>query len=509
MFKPRRLAIEKLDARVLLAADSGVFCDKHFDTGGCQLLTAGPGGQGTGLSSGEAYRLITRDGKGAEMSSLGAGLEGEDPYGGGDPYGGHNEAPIVEFEGYEIINDLILSVDAVDGVLANDYDPDGGPEPMEALLYETPAHGAIVLNPDGSFVYDPVDSYEGDDYFSYQAWDGDKLSEVMSVYLVINGVEIEFLDGEGDPNNNEDWTIVTNTTTSVWVGEEINLRTKVTGIPVWNFPTAHEWMIPQRAIAWWGRQDGAGNFLEPNSQEAKVFEITQEMKDSPQPTFYFVDGGSKTVEMGVTLNNKHSVLRSTTFDVNRPEMTLSAATSEVTIFHSLPSQVMFAVNDPLQQGITFTANGDPSPGHVEFLQMVVTSSATRLHENGTGQSASASNVLDGTFPYGSLSGAKISPTQVVDSPDQPLETAFREYTRYDEFKMYLMWRSNRAGSIYVPLRSVDWWWSAHVVSEEGFIWEFAPPPAPQQPAHSQNPPDQNETEHPEWSGNVQSGFDFE
>ena len=40
-------------------------------------------------------------------------------------------------------------VDAQNGVLANDTDPDG--DPLEVFLFSGPNNGSVFLNPDGSF----------------------------------------------------------------------------------------------------------------------------------------------------------------------------------------------------------------------------------------------------------------------------------------------------------------------------------------------------------------------
>src|SRR4051812_37327057 len=55
-------------------------------------------------------------------------------------------------------------------VLANDSDPDG--DPLTAIKITDPAHGTLVLAPDGTFTYTPVAGFAGSDSFSYAARDG-------------------------------------------------------------------------------------------------------------------------------------------------------------------------------------------------------------------------------------------------------------------------------------------------------------------------------------------------
>jgi VCBS repeat-containing protein len=59
---------------------------------------------------------------------------------------------------------------AAAGVLANDSDPDG--DSLTALLDVAPAHGAVMLNADGSFTYTPDAGFSGMDSFTYLVSDG-------------------------------------------------------------------------------------------------------------------------------------------------------------------------------------------------------------------------------------------------------------------------------------------------------------------------------------------------
>jgi hypothetical protein len=70
------------------------------------------------------------------------------------------------------------------GVLANDTDPNAGTT-LTATLVSNPAHGTVVLNPDGSFSYAPAPGFMGTDSFTYQANDGSFSSNVASVILTV------------------------------------------------------------------------------------------------------------------------------------------------------------------------------------------------------------------------------------------------------------------------------------------------------------------------------------
>ncbi len=81
---------------------------------------------------------------------------------------------------YSMVGDGSLVVDAVHGVLANDFDPNG--MPLTAVLVSNPGHGSVTLNADGSFTY-IVAGYSGPDTFTYQATDG-TLSSTPAVVTI-------------------------------------------------------------------------------------------------------------------------------------------------------------------------------------------------------------------------------------------------------------------------------------------------------------------------------------
>ncbi|MGJ8673162.1 Ig-like domain-containing protein [Rubritalea sp.] len=75
-----------------------------------------------------------------------------------------------------------LVVNAAEGVIPNDSDPDGDPN-LSATLVSGPANGSIDLDPDGGFTYSPTSGFSGDDSFTYTASDGVADSNVATVSL--------------------------------------------------------------------------------------------------------------------------------------------------------------------------------------------------------------------------------------------------------------------------------------------------------------------------------------
>ncbi|MCA9196078.1 MAG: tandem-95 repeat protein, partial [Planctomycetales bacterium] len=81
----------------------------------------------------------------------------------------NNQTPIANADQYQFEEDTFLGVVQVPGVLANDTDADG--DSLTAVLVEDVKHGALGLNPNGSFSYAPEANFHGTDTFTYTAND--------------------------------------------------------------------------------------------------------------------------------------------------------------------------------------------------------------------------------------------------------------------------------------------------------------------------------------------------
>ena len=80
-----------------------------------------------------------------------------------------NAAPVAQNDTYTATEDQPLVVNAAQGVLNNDSDPEGGP--LTAVTPSDPARGTVQLNSDGSFTYAPDENLAGPDQFTYSARD--------------------------------------------------------------------------------------------------------------------------------------------------------------------------------------------------------------------------------------------------------------------------------------------------------------------------------------------------
>jgi VCBS repeat-containing protein len=97
-----------------------------------------------------------------------------------------DDAPVAIDDAYPVAENGTLNIVAVQGVLANDTDVEG--DPLAAVLISDVAHGALTLNPDGSFTYVPALDYYGPDSFTYKANDGSLDSGTATVNLTVNHV---------------------------------------------------------------------------------------------------------------------------------------------------------------------------------------------------------------------------------------------------------------------------------------------------------------------------------
>ena len=97
-----------------------------------------------------------------------------------------NDPPVAVNDGIYSTNQATkLTVAAVDGLLKNDTDVENSP--LTVAVAQGPAHGSLILNPDGSFDYTPTGWYAGSDSFTYRASDGTDTSTEATVSLdVVN-----------------------------------------------------------------------------------------------------------------------------------------------------------------------------------------------------------------------------------------------------------------------------------------------------------------------------------
>ena len=99
-----------------------------------------------------------------------------------------NTPPVAVADAYAVDSNTAETVNAAQGVLANDTDLEGNS--LTAVLEVGPANGTLVLNADGSFVYTPNANFTGVDTFTYHANDGTSDSSIATVTLTVTELNV-------------------------------------------------------------------------------------------------------------------------------------------------------------------------------------------------------------------------------------------------------------------------------------------------------------------------------
>ncbi len=146
---------------------------------------------------GQTWRELNMDGFGTphnyhtQLSNASAAFNGHFFVGtvnreeGGEVWQYLGYAPAAVDDAYTTNEDTAL-YPAAPGLLANDTDVDA--DSLTALLVSGPAHGALTLNPDGSFSYTPAANWSGGDSFTYQVSDGTFTSNTATVNINVGAV---------------------------------------------------------------------------------------------------------------------------------------------------------------------------------------------------------------------------------------------------------------------------------------------------------------------------------
>ncbi|MDW8419901.1 MAG: Ig-like domain-containing protein, partial [Chitinophagales bacterium] len=81
-----------------------------------------------------------------------------------------NVPPVANNDNYTVPEDGVLTISAP-GVMANDFDPDGGIITVSTPQITGPSNGTLTLNSNGSFTYTPNPNFNGLDTFVYRICD--------------------------------------------------------------------------------------------------------------------------------------------------------------------------------------------------------------------------------------------------------------------------------------------------------------------------------------------------
>ena len=94
-----------------------------------------------------------------------------------------NSFPIAEHDTYRMLPRTALIVEAEQGVLANDIDPEQ--DRIQAVLISDVSNGVLDLKSNGSFTYAPGSDFYGKETFRYVAHDGLGASQIATVTVLV------------------------------------------------------------------------------------------------------------------------------------------------------------------------------------------------------------------------------------------------------------------------------------------------------------------------------------
>ncbi len=109
-----------------------------------------------------------------------------------------NPTIIAQNDNYSVAAENVLSVNAAQGVLANDSLI--GPGSLTAVIHTSPANGSLQLNSDGSFTYTPNVGFSGTDSFTYRATNGTVVSNLATTTITVTPAEFSV--------SNQSYTVV-------------------------------------------------------------------------------------------------------------------------------------------------------------------------------------------------------------------------------------------------------------------------------------------------------------
>ena len=107
--------------------------------------------------------------------------------------------PIAVNDAYNCIGNVGITLNAAEGVLANDVSPDE--TAMTVAILANGAHGTATLSTDGSFTYNPTVGYSGNDSFTYTLTNASGKTDTATVNITIS-TPIYFVNSSAATNGN-------------------------------------------------------------------------------------------------------------------------------------------------------------------------------------------------------------------------------------------------------------------------------------------------------------------
>jgi hypothetical protein len=320
-------------------------------------------------------------------------------------------------------------------------------------------------------------------------------------HITVVGVDIVDLGRGGK--------LITGLTSTIVVGQVNYLSGDVEpyGLEI----TSNQWTVPG--------DDGTLIYdYTQSSEEGKVYPLSPGYLQSQDVQFYWVAGGTNLLVTYAATIDGHVYSAKTTFNVLRPTATLPSTTTP-----DLPPVAVgpdprapisgvslhFGLAQWPSDGIIWNATvstGSGEQGQIAFTQLVRTDTLyTADNPNGDMSEVSSNGayVLDGGPPQYSEPADINSNTANFhyssnDSPFVGLPSWDKHVSRRDDFQLYLMYKSDEAGSVWVTLCELDWYWCG-AATKAGGAWSLDGDTGDS----SINPVGVDSIKLPQWEGCVQ------
>ena len=293
---------------------------------------------------------------------------------------------------------------------------------------------------------------------------------------------------------------LTDKTTTVVVGQQINLYCTVS-VPAPVQPTNYQWNVPGFAISNYIASVNSGTVY---SNFATIL---------TNVVFYWVDGATnRAVTCSATVHGQ-KVVGEAKFTIKRPNVQMTtqapgAIAADANYIYNIRAGTSYTFlhfggatsGTSFTPGIKFELLSTDIEGPLFFIQ-TGHSRESDMATNGITYVGIGDGVDNGVDPNdyiypldGSFPGFVAD-----DSPATSLSSSFTNVNRSDSYTTHLMFQATNAAAIAVPIKKVDWSWSATAVltSAASNVWNVisATPPL--------NPVPLNSTSYPTWTNHMQ------
>ncbi len=257
-------------------------------------------------------------------------------------------------------------------------------------------------------------------------------------------------------------------TNTVIVGEQVALTCQfvdpATGLPSSIAPiTNFQWTVPGSYV---------GNY-DPSGTVSVL--VTNVVKTNSSITFYWhqpandLEVQCTAIAKGVMMTAKRQ------FNVVAPNCTLQICPSNsvrvsTTYLGSGSNSLSFGDGISMA-GMYFTATANSlveTNFTIAFLQTLDTQRSLWFSNSPPFKNISATDLLDDPFPYGNFTGT--TNLALDDSPGIVFPNGSIAGSLEDRFKLHLMYKSNKGGSIWVPMLSIPWSWRGDATNFAGAAW---------------------------------------